>query len=282
MSNTQKKDGLLGKVLLISISIMFVISSTSLLHSNEAEFIIDRFEGITSFSFSLFDTILYVAYLIAGPFVGFLSARTGRRRIFVIIGAAGTAFATICMTLVHNYSLLLVFRFFEGAFCVASWQTLMTMILDLSDSTNRGRNMGIFGTFMAISMGLGPMFGGFLAKISLFTPYYVSSAQCVLAFIITVLFIREPLVAKASQKPGIAESLAFARTKPAVIVPAMFNLVDRLHMSFIIFMVPLMLKQLLKLGPEYRGMLLGVNGLSYIILQYPIGRLSDRVGRFKL
>ncbi len=276
------QKNLLAKILLISISIMFVISSTSLLHANEADFIIDRFEGIDSFKFSLFDSFLYAAYLIGGPIAGLASAKVGRRKPFVIVGAAVSAAMTLLMTLAGSYPLLLVLMFFQGAFCVASWQALMTMILDYSDDTNRGRNMGIFGTFMALSMGLGPVVGGVLAKAYIFAPYYVSAGQCILAVIITLLFIAEPGMKLENIKPKLVDSFAFARHRPALIVPALFNLVDRLHMGFIIFIIPLMLREVLNLGPEYRGMLLGVNAIMYILLQYPMGRLSDRIGRYKL
>ncbi len=276
------QKNLLAKILLISISIMFVISSTSLLHANEAEFIIDRFEGIDSFKFSLFDSFLYAAYLIGGPIAGLASAKVGRRKPFVIGGAVVAAAMTILMTVAGNYPLLLVLRFLQGFFCVASWQSLMTMVLDYSDDTNRGRNMGIFGSFMALSMGLGPVLGGVLASIHLFAPYYVSAAQCLLAVVITFLFISEPGMKLENIKPKLVDSFAFARHRPALMVPALFNLVDRLHMGFIIFIIPLMLREVLQLGPEYRGMLLGVNAIMYIILQYPMGRLSDRVGRYKL
>jgi MFS family permease len=33
--------------------------------------------------------------------------------------------------------------------------------------------------------------------------------------------------------------------------------------------------------PELRGMVLGIFALPFIILQYPVGRLSDRIGRYR-
>lgn len=276
-----KKQGL-REILFISIAIMLIISSTALIHPNEAEFIIDRFEGITAFSFSLFDSLLYAAYLIFGLIAGYLGARTGLRKTFIIIGAAGVSIITLLMPVVDKYSVLLCLRFFQGIFSVTAWQTLMTLILDLSDNTNRGRNMGFFGIFMSLAMGLSPVIGGILANISVFTPYYVASIQCAIAVLVTIFLISDPPVRTRNIKPSLIQSFMFARKRMKLVIPALFNFVDRLHMGFIIFMVPLMLREVLKLGPEYRGMLLGINGLAFIILQYPIGRLSDRIGRFKL
>jgi len=47
------------------------------------------------------------------------------------------------------------------------------MILDISNSENRGKCLGIYGIFLAIAMGIGPMLGGMIAKYGVFIPYYV-------------------------------------------------------------------------------------------------------------
>lgn len=271
-----------GLVILIGINIMLVISSTALLHANEAEFILDRFPGVGPFEFSLFDTVLYVAYMLFGPFTGYISAFSGKRKVFVISGAVGTAFAIALMPIVKVYLLLLVLRFVQGMFCIASWQTLMTLILDLSDKGNRGRNMGIFGIFMSTAMGVSPVLGGFLARLSLVAPYYTAVLFCLLAALLTHFLVPETPVHTENIKPRLEDSLLLAYHKPRLFIPGLFNLVDRLHMGFIIFMLPLMVREVLNLGPEYRGMLLGINGSAYILLQYPIGRLSDKWGRYKL
>lgn len=272
----------IGQVLLISLNIMLVISSVALLHSNKAEFVLERFEGVSEFAFSLFDAVIYFAYLITGLGIGFLSARWGVRKPFIAAGTLGTAIITFLLPLIPSYGLLLFFRFVQGVFCVTAWQTLMTLILDHSDESNRGRNMGIFGLFMAAAMGLSPMIGGALGSRALFLPYYVAASQCLFAFVISLLWVKEIPPQDKSRKPAFSDVIRFASKRKVLLVPALFNFIDRLHMGFILFVIPLMLKDLLKLGPEYRGMLLGVNGAAYIVLQYPIGRLSDKIGRKKL
>ncbi|MBN2651274.1 MAG: MFS transporter [Spirochaetales bacterium] len=276
------KKSNLFEVLIASISIMLVISSLALLHPNKVEFVQGRFSGLSDFKFSMFDTVLYLSYLLSGVFSGFLAARLGKRKIFVLVGSLGTAVFTFLLTLVDSsYTLVLVLRFLQGAFCVAAWQTLMTIILDLSNDSNRGRNMGIFGFFMAMGMGASPVLGGAIAKAGVFVPYWVASVQCLVAFLVCLFLIDEIKMAENSKKPSIVDSFSILYRRKQLLVPSLFNFVDRLHMGFILFVMPMMLSEVLGLGPQYRGMLIGINGLAFIILQFPIGKLSDKFGRLR-
>ena len=56
----------LSKVLIIGFSTFLMIFSVSILHANEYEFVILRFPGLTLFGVSLFDSVLYISYLIIG------------------------------------------------------------------------------------------------------------------------------------------------------------------------------------------------------------------------
>ncbi len=279
---SSEKDSSLLPVIFSGAAIFFTVAPVALLHANEAEFILDRFEGVSTFAFSLFDSLVYAAYLVFGPLAGWLAAKTGRRKFLVLLGTAGLTVTTLVMPLISSYPVLLLIRFFQGMFCVSAWLTLMTLILDLSHSGNRGRNMGIFGVFLSLAMGASPVLGGVLAGASVFAPYYTAAAMAAAAALITVFLLPNLEIKLENLRPSLGKSLAYIRQRPHLVVPGLFNLVDRLHMGFIIFMVPLMLRELLQLGPEFRGMLLGINGLPFILLQYPVGRLSDRIGRYKL
>jgi MFS family permease len=77
------------------------------------------------------------------------------------------------------------------------------------------------------------------------------------------------------------ENTAIVFRKPRLIIPGIFNFIDRLHIGFILFILPLFLQIGLGVKPELRGMVLGLFALPFIILQYPVGKWSDRIGRFK-
>ena len=280
MAQKAEGNGLPPQILILSGLILLLITSLSILHTNEYEFVYVRFEGITLFQLSLFDTLLYAAYLIFGVVTGILSDRLGRRRIFVILGSLSSIVFFILMTLTTSFTQLLIFRFLQGICSVMGWQTLMTLALDHANDCNRGVCMGVFGSFLALSMGLGPVLGGFLASKSVFLPYYAAVILNIIVAALAVLFVEEP--AHLRPRASLKESLLILKKRPTLSVPALFNFVDRLHVGFILYLLPLFLELRLGLGPSWRGMLLGIFALPYILLHYPIGRLSDKTGRLAL
>ena len=266
------------QILLLGILVYLTISAPALLHTNQYEFIVERF-SVNLLSASYFDTVLYASYLIIGVLTAILSNKIGKRRLFVCTGSFGSMVFFFLLTMTLNFHLLLIFRFIQGGFTVLVWQTLMTLVLDQSTAKNRGKNMGIFGIFLVLSMGSGPVLGGILAGFGVLTPYYVASIQSVFVFLISLFLLQEPKELRS--KPLIRENLLIVMKKPRLIIPSIFNFVDRLHMGFILFLLPLILQIELEVKPELRGMVLGLYALPYILLKYPVGRWSDSIGRYK-
>ncbi|MFX0137647.1 MAG: MFS transporter [Candidatus Hodarchaeota archaeon] len=266
------------RIIYSGILVLFTITAVSILHTNEYEFIVLRFPWLNLFETSLFDSILYISYLIMGIIAGILSDRLGKRKIFAIIGSGCSIIFFWLMTITLEYGILLIFRFCQGAFTVLCWQVLMTIVLDLSTSENRGKNMGILGVFLGTAMGVGPIFGGLFASIGVFFPYYVAMILNGIVFI-SSFFLMEPKQIK--KNPSLKKILTSVQRHPKLIVPGLFNFIDRLHMGFIIFILPMYLQMVLYKGAELRGMVLGLYALPLILLQYPIGRLSDKFGRYK-
>lgn len=269
-------------IIFLGILTLLTVSSNSILHANEKEFILDRFVDINSFELSLFDTVLYLAYFITGIVIGILSDKLAKRKVFIIIGSASTALLYILMTFTENYRLLLFLRFLQGCFSIMAWQMLLTLVLDFSTAENRGRNMGIYGILMAIAMGLGPMLGGFIAKIGVFVPYYFATGFMTLVLLLAFL-LKETV--PLHERSSLRESLLILKNKPKLLVPSLFNFIDRLHMGMIIFALPLIIGLEISdgglgLDSTYRGIAFGIFALPFILLQYPFGRISDKIGRY--
>lgn len=280
MESSPKESTRVRQIVLLGVLVLFTVSGAALLHTNEPEFILARFPGISEFEYSLFDTVLYLSYLGFGLLAGLLSDRYARRKIFIVVGGLGASIFYLLMTTTLDYVLLLSLRFAQGSLTVLVWQVLMTLVLDNSTSVNRGRNMGIFGAFMGTAMGAGPVVGGFLAEGGVFYPYYGASALSLTVTLIAVLGVKEPR--RLASRPSIIESLLLVKRCPEISIPSTVNFVDRLHMGFLLTALPLMLVQVLSVSAALRGMVLGLFATPFILLQYPVGRMSDRVGRGKL
>ena len=128
-------------------------------------------------------------------------------------------------------------------------------------------------------MGLGPAIGGLIASIGVFVPYYAAAGLNVVVFGITLAALRDPPMTKA--RPTLKQSFTIARKSPELVVPGIFNLFDRLHIGFILTALPFFLSVVLGLDETLRGMSLAIFAMPFIILQYPMGKLSDKHGRFR-
>ncbi|MBS3793706.1 MAG: MFS transporter [Candidatus Thorarchaeota archaeon] len=265
------------QILLSGVLVLLTVSAAALLHTNEPEFILGRFPGVSQFEYSLFDSILYLAYLIFGVILGILSDRIAKRKIFIVIGGFGGSLFYWLMTTTLDYEILLIMRFVQGMFTVLAWQSLMTSILDFSTSSNRGKNMGVFGVFLATAMGVGPVIGGIVARYGVFQPYYVASFFSLVVGLVALCGIRDSNHLKA--RVSFRKSITLAKRCPKIKIPSILNFVDRLHMGFILTALPLLLVTVLGLSESFRGMILGLFATPFILLQYPIGRLSDSIGR---
>ena len=184
------------------------------------------------------------------------------------------------MILATDYVMLLIFRFCQGSFTIISWQILMTLVLDVSNSENRGKNLGIFGIFLALAMGLGPMFGGFIADYNVFVPYCIAIAANSIVLVGILTLLKEPTHLK--KRPSFKDNITIVNRAPELIIPGIFNFIDRLHMGFIVYALPLFIPVVLGYGPSIRGIILGIYAIPFIVLQYPVGKYSDKHGRYKI
>jgi len=265
-------------IIFLGILTLLTITGAAVLHVNQPEFILDRFAGISEFEYSLFDSTLYLSYLLVGLLTGILSNRWKRRRVFILVGTTGSVIFYFLLTTTLSYPLLLLYRFIQGSFTVMIWQTLMTLAIDFSGLENRGKNMGIFGAFLAIGMGLGPALGGVIASLSVFSPYYFACLLNMVVLLAALVALKEPVLPK--NRPSLVQSFSIARRQPELVVPGLFNFIDRLHIGFILTALPLLLSVVLGLSESLRGLSLALFALPFIILQYPMGKVSDRYGRY--
>ena len=268
-----------NQIVILGMSVYLTILAPALLHTNQDEFILDRFPvGLQDVSY--FDAVLYASYLIIGILTAILSNKIGKRKMFILVGTLGSSIFYFMMTVTLDFPLLLIFRFLQGGFTVLVWQTLMTMVLDQSTSANRGKNMGIFGIFLASAMGSGPVLGGILAGLGDLFPYYGASVLSIIVFLLSLQLLQEPQ--QLTTKSSLKDNLGIVTKRPRLIIPAIFNFIDRLHIGFILFILQFFLQEVEPgIKPELRGMVLGFFALPYIILQYPVGKWSDKIGRYK-
>jgi MFS family permease len=148
------------------------------------------------------------------------------------------------------------------------------MLMDLSGG--HGRNMGAAGTAIGFGAALGSVVGGRLATYDPLAPLYGGAA---LLFGAAVLAATVP-----DRSPGeglpVGTLVDRVRTRPVLLVPFAFGYVDRLTAGFFALAGVAYFRDTFGIDASQAGVTLALFFLPFAAFQYPVGSLSDRVGRF--
>ena len=201
-----------------------------------------------------------------GPFATGLSAGLG--------GAVGYLAVALVPALGLPYAAVLALRFLQGAATIGAFSLAVTTLMDLPGG--HGRNMGAAGIAIGAGTALGAPVGGQLYALGPFAPLYAASALLVVAA--SVAWLVEDR-APGSGRGGVRAAVSVLRERPSLGVPFAFGFVDRLTAGFFALVGTVYFRSELGLDAAGTGLLLGAFFAPFALLQYPFGRLSDRVGR---
>ena len=109
--------------------------------------------------------VFALAQLVAGPVVGRLTDRRGRRPV-AVAGLVGVGISQIAFGLVSSLWWLYALRVAGGI--AASFLTIAatTAVADLTDERDRPRGMALFGTAVSLGIVAGPLLGGALNGVA--------------------------------------------------------------------------------------------------------------------
>jgi MFS family permease len=230
------------------------------------------------------------------PFTGRLSDRTGRRKIFVLIGLTVLGGASFAYSLASSYWHLLVLRVLQGIAGAFIIPTTVALVNDLASEGNRGGNMGTYNTFRLVGFGVGPIAaGGVVAagpySLSPLGPdititgfdaaFYLAATTATLSFLLILFLIRDPDIDPSEDGDG---------TSFQVFDPAGQHLLDPVFtLGVVSFFMAVgiavfatlgeIVNARLDQGPEMFGLQFAAFVLAQILLQAPIGRATDFYGR---
>ncbi len=210
------------------------------------------------------------------PFGGALGDWLQRRKLLILIGLGIDGAATIGFVWASRYLDLLWLRVGQGLGVGLTVPASMALMTLGTRRETRGGSMGIFTTLRMVGFSVGPLLGGFLVDHYGFTVTFSTGAGCVILGLVAVaLWVHEPprrrtegrfqLFERGMFQPGIL-ALASATMAMAIafseLVPLEKQINARTHETAVGF------------GLSFTALM-----ISRLLLQIPLGRLSDRVGR---
>lgn len=216
--------------------------------------------------------------LCAGPW-GALSDATGRRVPLIVVGALGGALSYLVLAVAPALSLsfgaVLGVRALGGAATIGAFSLAIAMLMDLSGG--HGRNMGAAGIAIGLGAALGAVLGGRLTAVDPLAPLL---AAAVLLGLVAVLAARITDRSPTRSRRRVGAALRRLTERSELGVPFAFGLIDRLTAGFFALVGVYYFRETFGLDAAGAGILLALFFVPFALLQYPMGVLSDRVGRF--
>jgi DHA1 family tetracycline resistance protein-like MFS transporter len=181
--------------------------------------------------------LLLAAYplcqLVAGPILGRLSDRYGRRPVLAV-SQAGTALSFLILGLSRNYTVMLLARMLDGA-SGGNILVAQAYVADVTTPENRSRGLGLIGAAFGVGFVLGPLLGGLLLELPLGpewrlrVPFLVAAGFSTLAWVLVLARLPESLPADTGARQsarvlswrGLADTVSSPRIGLLVAVGAM-------------------------------------------------------------
>jgi MFS family permease len=232
------------------------------------------------------------------PFTGRLSDRTGRRKIFVLLGLTLIAAASFAYSLAGTYWHLVGLRVLQGVAGAFIIPTTVALVNDLAEEGNRGGNMGTYNTFRLVGFGVGPIAAGGVVAGGPYTvplgsmsfsitgfdaAFYFAASTATLAFLLVTVLIRDPDVDPDDSGGSATDAFrVFDRGGPHLLDPVFALGVVSFFMAVGIALFATLgsiVNAELDQGPEMFGLQFAAFVLAQILLQAPVGRATDFYGR---
>jgi MFS family permease len=230
------------------------------------------------------------------PFTGRLSDRTGRRKVFVLLGLVLIGVASFSYSLSTAHWQLLGLRVLQGVAGALIIPTTVALVNDLATETTRGGNMGTYNTFRLVGFGAGPIAAGAVVAAGPYTlaaggldlavngfdaAFYFATSTATLSFVLVSLFVRDPEPSHEARESfgGVA---ILDRSGTGMLDPVFTLGAVTFFMAVGIAVFATLgsiINPRLGQGPTMFGLQFAAFILAQILLQAPIGRATDFYGR---
>lgn len=130
---------------------------------------------------------------ILSPFWGALSERIGRRPV-IMTGVLGFSISFLLFGISDgNLWYMYASRLLGGLFSGAVVSCIVAYVADITTNEERTKGMAVVGMSIGLGFTFGPLFGGLLSKITLYTPFFVAAAISLATFLAALIKLEESL-----------------------------------------------------------------------------------------
>lgn len=226
---------------------------------------------------------IFAAYSLARvlfmPIIGRLSDRFGRR-LFLTTGLAVYTLFSLAYIRADVTVELIIVRALHGAAAGMVIPVAQAYVGELAPKGSEGSSMGKFMISLFAAFGMGPLLGGPLAeRLGMHAPFYAMGIMSALAFLLALIFLPELGLHKERWQQRVPVRFILGHT--AVIALVVFRSSVAFGRGLVVPFLPLYAESV---GATLSmiGVILATNIFVSAFMQYPFGKLADRVPRAPL
>jgi MFS family permease len=212
------------------------------------------------------------------PVIGRTSDRHGRKA-FLLGGMLLYTVTAIAYLLTNSLLTLVIVMAVQGIATAMIQPTSLAYVGDLTPKGKEGTYAGYANTAFLGGVAGGPVLGGVIKDLfSMQMSFIVLGVLSLLSFVLLLAFLPDSRYRKATAKAGTLPWRALVASRPILGV-TFFRLVYSLSNVMVWIFVPLLAAHLLSLNTTQVGLLISLNVLVSTLLQFPCGRLADRMSK---
>lgn len=226
----------------------------------------------------------FIMLAIFSPIWGHLADKVGRKPM-LLRSSFGMSIIIFSMGFVNNVYQLIALRLLQGV--VAGYSTACTtLIATQADKEHAGWALGTLSTASIGGSLLGPMIGGYIEEnFGLQNVFFITGTLLIIAFITTVLFVKESFVKEDRKVLSAKEVWNLIPDTTLLITMFVTSFILTLALYSIEPIITVYVTQLSRNSSHVAlvaGMAFSASGLASIIAAPRLGKLSDKVGPQKV
>ncbi len=248
---------------------------------------------LSPFEIGIIISIFMVARAISAAFVPNISDKVGRK-IILIISLIFYAASTTLLGFARSFFTLFILRIVEGAAAGAVFPTAEALLVDSVPRKDRGAWMGKYFTTFNFGFIIGPALGGILFTfgesvmqldtLTAFSIPFLFTGFLGFLSLISVIFFVEDIITKNTIDELITDEIADI---PSSITPHLnsflfIGIISGFSIGLIIPIFALHMTDAFQLNEGTIGFIFTISGSAALLVNYPAGKLSDKMDRMKI
>lgn len=239
--------------------------------------------GATPLVVGLLAAAFSICQFVAGPILGRLSDRHGRKRV-LLVSQAGTLAGFLLMGFSHSLVLLFIARIIDGA-TAGNLSIAQAYISDVTKPEDRTRAFGLIGIAFGLGFMLGPAISGFLSTFGYQWPAFAAALLSATSILCTRFLLPDvpPHVETGAKRLGRIEQIVGYLRWPAPRQSLLQFFCFVLAFTTLIGGMAMFLERQYRYDAEHVGYVYAFAGLAGAAVQGGLlGRLVKRTGEARL